>query len=154
MQVMVTGHRPERLAGNEIEVLQWLDAELRELKPDVAISGMAAGVDQIFAELALKQDIKLAAALPYKKRFENYHPVVQSMLIQANEVVYVCDHYDKKSYYIRDCMMVDAADIVLAVWDGKEWGGTWNTIEYARKQGKEIRYFPWGNLNENTDTGV
>ena len=39
--------------------------------------------------------------------------------------------------------MVDAADIVLAVWDGKEWGGTWNTIKYAKDKGKEIRYFPW-----------
>ena len=39
--------------------------------------------------------------------------------------------------------MVDAADIVLAVWDGKECGGTWNTIKYARDKRKEIRYFPW-----------
>lgn len=73
-KVMVTGHRPERLDGR----------------------GMAAGADQIYAELALKQRIPLAAA-----------------------------------------------DIVLAVWDGKEWGGTWNTIKYARDKGKEIRYFPW-----------
>lgn len=143
MQVMVTGHRPERLNGREIEVMTWLDAELRELQPSIAISGMAAGVDQIFAELALRQNIGLAAALPYKKNWDNYHPVVQDMLMQAKEVVYACDHYDKKGYYLRDCMMVDAADVVLAVWDGKKWGGTWNTIEYAIKQGKEIRYFPW-----------
>ena len=51
--------------------------------------------------------------------------------------------YDKKGYYIRDCMMVDAADIVLAVWDGNKWGGTWNTIEYALSKGKEVIFFPW-----------
>jgi hypothetical protein len=29
---------------------------------------------------------------------------------------------------------------VIAVWDGIEQGGTWNTIDYARKRGKEIKY--------------
>ena len=36
--------------------------------------------------------------------------------------------------------MVDRSDLVLAVWNGKEQGGTWNTIRYARLKGKEIRY--------------
>ena len=95
-KIMVTGHRPERLNGRELEVTEWLNSQIRELQPTIAISGMAAGADQIYAELALKQRIPLAAA-----------------------------------------------DIVLAVWDGKEWGGTWNTIKYARDKGREIRYFPW-----------
>ena len=144
-KVMVTGHRPERLNGHELEVTEWLDSQIRELQPTIAISGMAAGADQIYAELALKQRIPLAAALPYKKRWDSYHPVVQDMLMKAKEVVYACEKYDKHGYFIRDCLMVDAADIVLAVWDGNEWGGTWNTIKYARDKGKEIRYFPWDN---------
>ena len=142
-KVMVTGHRPERLNGRELEVTEWLDSQIHELQPTIAISGMAAGADQIYAELALKQRIPLAAALPYKKTWDSYHPVVQDMLMKAKEVVYACEKYDKHGYFIRDCLMVDAADIVLAVWDGKEWGGTWNTIKYARDKGKEIRYFPW-----------
>lgn len=144
---MVTGHRPERLNGRELEVAEWLDSQIRELHPTIAISGMAAGVDQIYAELVLKQRIPLAAALPYKKTWDSYHPVVQDMLMKAKEVVYACEKYDKHGYFIRDCLMVDAADIVLAVWDGKEWGGTWNTIKYARDKGKDIRYFPWHNSN-------
>ena len=63
--------------------------------------------------------------------------------MKAKEVGYAWEKYDQHGYFIRDCLMVDAADIVLAVWDGKEWGGTWNTIKYARDKGKEIRYFPW-----------
>ena len=92
------GHRAQtRAAGDKAtSAAVWLDEQLRELKPNITISGMAAGADQIFAELALKQHISLAAA-----------------------------------------------DIVLAVWDGNEWGGTWDTIAYARKKGKEIRYFSW-----------
>ena len=91
----------------------------------------------------IMQRIPLAAALPYKKTWDSYHPIVQDMLMKAKEVVYACEKYDKHGYFIRDCLMVDAADIVLAVWDGKEWGGTWNTIKYVRDKGKEIRYFPW-----------
>ena len=36
--------------------------------------------------------------------------------------------------------MVDKSDLVLAVWNGEERGGTWDTISYARKKGKPIRY--------------
>ena len=60
---MVTGHRPERLNGRELEVTEWFDSQIRELQPTIAISGMAAGADQIYAELALKQRIPLAAAI-------------------------------------------------------------------------------------------
>ena len=42
-KVMVTGHRPERLNGHELEVTEWLDNQIRELQPTIAISGMAAG---------------------------------------------------------------------------------------------------------------
>ena len=44
-KVMVTGHRPERLNGRELEVTEWLDSQIRELQPTIAISGMAAGAD-------------------------------------------------------------------------------------------------------------
>ena len=59
---MVTGHRPERLNDRELEVTEWLNSQIRELQPIIAISGMAAGADQIYAELALKQRIPLVAA--------------------------------------------------------------------------------------------
>ena len=43
MKVMVTGHRPERLGNKAIPAAMWLDEQLRELKPDIAISGLAEG---------------------------------------------------------------------------------------------------------------
>ena len=36
--------------------------------------------------------------------------------------------------------MVDKSDLVIAVWNGKESGGTWNTIQYAKSKGKKIHF--------------
>ena len=37
--------------------------------------------------------------------------------------------------------MVDNCDLLLAVFDGVEKGGTWLTVDYANKIGKPIEYF-------------
>ena len=70
-KVMVTGHRPERLNGRELEIAEWLDSQICELQSTIAISGMAAGADQIYAELALKQHIPLAAAIKKGRLWDN-----------------------------------------------------------------------------------
>lgn len=44
--------------------------------------------------------------------------------------------------------MADGADMVYAIWNGKESGGTWNTIRYARSKGKSIRYLMLAELIE------
>ena len=41
--------------------------------------------------------------------------------------------------HIRNRMIVDSCDMVLAVWDGTEKGGTYSTIKYARSKGKKIK---------------
>ncbi len=46
----------------------------------------------------------------------------------------------------RNEYMVDKSNLVLAIWNGDKSGGTWNTIKYAMKKGKNIRYIM---LNEN-----
>ena len=39
---------------------------------------------------------------------------------------------------IRNRWMVDNSDLVLAVFDGKKEGGTWNCVKYAKSKNKEI----------------
>ena len=43
---------------------------------------------------------------------------------------------------VRDRYMVNNCDVLIAVWDGIEKGGVWETVEYARAIGKPIIYFP------------
>ena len=137
MKVMITGHRPPRLRGREKEVSAWIEEQLRELNPGECINGMAMWTDQIFANKAKEMGFPLMNVYPFKRKF---HPL-EEYLNENATIVYARQNYSKQAYYERDCMMVDMADIVLAVWDGKEVGGTWLTIDYARKQGKEIRIF-------------
>ena len=66
---------------------------------------------------------------------------------ERDDIIRQCDIQTVVSpAYFRGCMqkrnryMVDNSDIVLAIWNGKETGGTWNTIKYARSKNKEIRY--------------
>lgn len=40
----------------------------------------------------------------------------------------------------RNEYMVDKSDLVFAIWNRERLGGTWNTIKYAVKKGKSIRY--------------
>lgn len=139
MKIMITGHRPERLKGRENEVKIWITQQLEELHPSLAINGMAQGTDQIFAKIAKDKKIPLWNVYPYKRKMHPY----EEMLNENETVIYFKDSYSKDSYILRDRYMVDNADIVLAVFDGIPAGGTWQTIEYAKKQNKEIRFFNW-----------
>ena len=39
--------------------------------------------------------------------------------------------------------MVDDCDLLLVVWDGKPWGGTYLTYKYAVEEDKDILIYPW-----------
>ena len=69
MKIAVTGHRPKRLKNQEETIRQWLSSQLDKHKCTEAISGMAQGVDQIFAQAAVEKGIPLICCYPYRKNF-------------------------------------------------------------------------------------
>ena len=141
MKVMVTGHRPQRLKGQEKEISLWLTDMIKKLNADICISGMAQGVDQIFAIQAIEENRLLFCYFPYPRH--NYHPQEEYIMEHAAQIKFICSVYSQDCYKIRDYAMVDDCDIVLAVWDGIPHGGTYETIKYAKEQGKPIYYYPW-----------
>ena len=48
--------------------------------------------------------------------------------------------HGKRAGFLRNIEMVDTADAVIAIWDGVS-RGTKHSIDYARKQGKEVFIF-------------
>lgn len=102
-----------------VAVIGSRDIELNDISPYIPpgttelISGGARGVDSLAAQYAVEHGIKLTEFLPEYERYGRGAP------LRRNEQI------------------VDMADMVVAIWDGKS-RGTKFTVNYAVKKGKPI----------------
>lgn len=120
----------------------------------LAVTSLAAGSDQIFAECALAAGGDLAVIVPcdgYEASFENEDDLARyrELLNSAAEVVRLpFPAPGEEAYWAAGRHMVDSADILIAVWDGLPaggLGGTADVVRYAEGAGKEIlRIWPAG----------
>ncbi len=153
MKICVTGHRPNKLYGYNLSDPRYIKMkdELKNIliqnNCDEAITGMALGVDTVFAlavlELKLEGfSIKLHCAIPCKNHGGLWNKesvdLYNNILKKADYVKLVSNEsYQPWLMQKRNEYMVDLADKVIAVWDGSP-GGTCNCVKYARKKNKEI----------------
>ena len=110
------------------------------------ISGVALGVDIWGAEivLELQQDfpgITLEAAVPCRTQADRWRSRAKArydrVLEKCNRVTVLQEQYTNDCMMKRNRYMVEAADYVVAVWNGKP-SGTANTIRYAKSIGKTV----------------
>lgn len=142
----VTGHRD--IGQDKIE---YVTGELRkEIENAISdgftlfISGFAPGADMIFAQLVIElkekyPDIYLEAALPYGDWLSNRSEADKNLL---NKCVAIGVHSEKKNrdcFLIRNRFMALTCERVIAVYDGRETGGTVKTIRYAAVLERDIR---------------
>lgn len=143
MILAVTGHRPDKLGGYEFcsdddRLINFAIAELRrfDYPPELAIVGMAQGFDQAIASACILEGIPFAAYIPFTGQ-ESLWPqrakdIYHSILGHAAEKRIVSyGVYEAWKMHARDRAMVDAADTVLALYDGLSKGGTAATVKYA-----------------------
>ena len=154
--VAVTGHRPNRMSIGADEISRRLQLVLSALRSGargrrrIAISALAEGSDRIFARAALGLDYELHAALPfastdYETTFSNPSETgcYRRLLKRATDVTELPGTLaDTKSAYVAvGQAMVDAADVLVAVWDGAPGtgrGGTPDVIEQALRRGLPV----------------
>lgn len=152
MIVAFTGHRPNKLGGYElpnptyIKVCQEIEKNLKKLKADKIVSGMALGVDQWAAFIACKLKIPFIAAVPFEGQEKKWPQKAQNIYIkllnQASEIIIVSPGgYSVDKMQTRDEWMVDNCDKLIAVWDGSK-SGTGNCVSYAKsvKKAEDIIY--------------
>ncbi len=153
-----TGHRPQSLpfGFNEtdercIALKQMLRTEIIKLIEDKGvthfITGMAIGVDMYAAEIVLGlkssyEGIILESAIPCESQAEKW---TEEQRDRYYDIAARCDketliqrHYADDCMHKRNRYMVDQADYIIAVWDGRP-SGTGKTVQYAQRQGKPIR---------------
>lgn len=152
-----TGHRPQKLPFGLNEEDERCVALKQKLREEIIrqiedngvthfITGMALGVDMYAAEIVLGlkssyNGITLESAIPCETQAEKWTEVQRD---RYYEIAAQCDEETMLQHqYTPDCMqkrnryMVDEADYIIAVWDGRP-GGTSKTVQYAQRQGKPV----------------
>lgn len=144
----ITGHRPPKIGGYTIPnpiynyVCQQLEKYFKELKPDKIISGFCIGTDLYAANIGIKLNIPVLAAIPFIGQELKWNDIDQKrynfLLSKVSEKVIVSPGgYSPEKMQIRNQYIVDNCDLLLAVWDGTS-GGTKNCINYAKSLNKQI----------------
>ena len=154
-----SGHRPEKLPWRAKED----DPRCAALKQKIFdaaealycagirhyMCGMARGCDMYFAEEVIRlrdehPDITLEACIPCESQAQDWSEADRNRYFY---IVQSCDFETLlQTRYTSDCMvkrnkyMVDNSSVLITVFDGS-FGGTMQTVNYAKKQGLEIIEF-------------
>lgn len=151
LRVAVTGHRPQHLFGfdSSHEGWKWLQAQLRRLVAEAAaqgpcefLSGMALGVDTVFANEVVRAHQPLVAFVPFDgqdtrwKLADRLHH--EHLLRCCCRVRFVSRLPSLEAFHRRNQAMVDACDVVVAAWNGKSSGGTYHCLQAALAAGRPV----------------
>jgi hypothetical protein len=142
----LTGHQQMSRATQKA-VAERLTEELERASPCTGICSLAAGADQLFAEVVLQTGNQLSVVVPsagYESTFpepadlEHY----RALLAQASTVDQL-DHAEpnEQAFYEAGKEVARRSDLLLAVWDGQPAagiGGTADVVTFAREQGKQV----------------
>lgn len=152
-----TGHRPQKFPWRYDEtdsrcvalkaVMREQITALSEAGVTGYYSGGADGTDcwAALIVLALREKnpaLRLHCILPHKGQADRWSDSAReryrSILDQADSVNYVSRSYYDGCMIDRNHCLVEAADLLLAVFNGVWRSGTGSTVNYARKMGRKI----------------
>ena len=140
----LSGHR--KLPDNfDREYLKNILTKFVEKDFDTFLVGMAIGFDtacfKVLEEIRKEREINIIACVPCfgqsDKFSEEDKKEYSRMLQSANQVVYVNRNYSKYCMRLRNKFMVDNASVLIC-YCRQNYGGTYSTREYAKKQGVPI----------------
>jgi len=161
MVIAFTGHRD--VASIQLNALLLNEIMYRvEQGYHTFLCGAAWGMDIAFGRQVLLvkgtnyPHIRLICAIPHEEQAKSWTEYWRNqyydLLEQADDMALISRHYTRDCYHRRNQYMVDSADVLLAVYDGREKGGTAYTVRYAATRGKEIVCFHPTTLHRTVHT--
>lgn len=132
--LLVAGNR--RLSDPEsirIQIEEYLDEQV----PDMAITGLALGADQVFAEVCFESGIPVHAYVPFAAQAERWSNAQRAhyyeLLDRCESVTTLCNSFSNAAYHIRNYAMVKAANRAVIVHDNVGRGTT-SAIHLLKKK--------------------
>ncbi|WP_433352368.1 hypothetical protein ACQP25_04600 [Microtetraspora malaysiensis] len=146
LRIAISGHRglPQATAALvEVELKRALD----DATDVIGLSCLADGADQVFARAVVEAGGRLEVVVPAQKYREGLPLEAWSeydALISQADRVHQLDFVESTSeaHMAASMFMLDQADQLFAVWDGKPargFGGTADVVAEARGRGMAVR---------------
>jgi hypothetical protein len=147
MKIGMSGHQdiPEEAIAF---VRQGITNQLSQATDDlVGVASLAAGADQLFASIILECGGRLHVIVPsegYEKTFSDPNDLSQfHCLLNKADVVETLSYQEpsENAFLAAGRRVVEASNLLLAVWDGKPAlgkGGTADIVQYARERGIRV----------------
>lgn len=149
MKIGVTGHR-HRPNIDWKWVRSAIVEQLRALPgPVVGCTSLAAGADQVFADVVLDLGGSLDVVIPFPEYDETFDKRAdlnrfRKQLARAASITVLKTRATREDGYLRaGHEVVDRSEALLAIWDGKPAagrGGTAEVVAYARAAGKRVMH--------------
>jgi len=143
--VGVTGHRDL----SEVQ-MSWLRPELDRILHKLrdehgttdAHSGLALNADQDFGWSALNARLRLHAHVPFPSQPDRWTREQQDsyrrLLERCTSRKVYGSYFDVGLLFARNDGLLDAASVIVAVWDGRRTGGTFDTVRKAANRGLPV----------------
>jgi len=151
LRLGVTGHRAleERTRRWVARQLDDLFAFVASLPPSAstrrALSSLAIGADQMFAEAAHRHGIPIEVVIPFESFIDDFATAAERdsyerLLSAAASVARLrwAERSDR-AYLAGGVWVVDHCDLLVAIWNGEKAagiGGTGGVVDYTRGAGK------------------
>jgi hypothetical protein len=146
VRVGVSGH--QRLPPLAVKAVRARVAQLlTEMGDVVGVSSLAAGADQLLAELILEHGGHLHAVIPcenYEATFSDIRDLqrFRALLGRAEQVeILDFEQPSEEAFMNAGRHVVEHSDLLIAVWDGKPakgHGGTADIVDLAQRRGAKV----------------
>lgn len=104
--------------------------------------GMALGTDLTAAKILSDRYLRWTAVIPFPEQTERWNQaekmLYEQLLPHSLERVTLYPEYQHKAYHVRNQYMIERSELCLAVYDGRQSGGTASVVRKVENLGKDL----------------